>query len=287
MQQNHLTLFYLYVLVKNGYTCAYVFTNHNLIPFINCMEEHNANPTPPAGTTTVEKTEEQIINNPAKELRDELAKAPDFADELIELYEDHVKNLTVCIEARQNDINPETQIIVADWKIDRATTEENILDRKFRKLQINDRGAWFQAKIDLADLIIIAYKFKEAALQLLSSGTVSSPEELLLKSRYKIDLFHTKGAIITQEFNKVELLEKREGYKARMDMYKERVDKEWNSTLLAAKNKLHKLSKQRPVTKELQNNMDGLRNSLDRAEQPFNSIEEKIEFYISVESQVV
>lgn len=158
-----------------------------------------------------------------------------------------------------------------------------------------NREEYFEKKIELSNGLLEAYKEKEAAETLLidnltaalfdAAKTVETPDkqhlqDLILLAQTKIDRFETKSAIVAQQFNIDELVSKRDKYIAKIENYRIRMADEWENTLNKIKQKILNPGKYN-VDK---NQVSQFRLALDRANQPFDSEEEQIEYFMSLES---
>lgn len=205
---------------------------------------------------------------------------PNLADELLLSYREVIDALNELIDSKKESEDPEDALQVIEWELEREGVKDAIADREFRLMINNDRGEWFQIKVDLADVILTELKQKELALTKLINKFASDSSRRLDVARWKVERFNTGGAISTQEFNKNELIEKCETYKARIESYRTAIKTDWNPTLDKIKKKIIMMTKKGKPANEI----EPYRLALDRADQPFVDEEEKIEFFIGLEN---
>lgn len=139
---------------------------------------------------------------------------------------------------------------------------------------------FFSKKIEVANGLLNSYKRLEAALTYLIENpdkSVSEPVQNLQTAQYEVQRFDSQSAIISQQFNIDELVRKHDEYNGKIEQLRERMPREWEPTLVAIKKKMVKRSDQKPAI-----GIQDLANIVQRAEQPFESEEEKIEFFQSM-----
>ena len=141
-----------------------------------------------------------------------------------------------------------------------------------------EMSEFFRRKIEIANGLLASYKEVEESLTFMIENPQNgqTPIELKYKqSKQKVERFEIQAAIVSQEFNIDELVKKREGYNQLIEQLGERMVDEWEPTLIAIKKKMMKRTDQKIGVQDLA-------QALARADQPFVSEPEKIEFFQSL-----
>ncbi len=140
------------------------------------------------------------------------------------------------------------------------------------------RSEFFEQKIAISEKLLESYKKVETSLTYLIENpepNLSKPMQNLTTAKYEIERFEIQSAIVSQQFNIDQFKTQFDEYNGMIDQLRERMPREWEPTLRAIKKKME----QRHGNKVA---IHDLASALDRADQPFVSDEEKIEFFRSI-----
>lgn len=141
-----------------------------------------------------------------------------------------------------------------------------------------EMSEFFSRKIEIANGLLAAYKEVEASLTFMIDHPANgqNPTELRYQqSKQRIERFEIRSAIVSQQFNVDELIRKNDEYNSKIADLTERMKGEWEPTLIAIKKKMVKRMDQRVAVHDLA-------KALDRADTPFVSEAEKVEFFQSL-----